>query len=414
MPSKIGQVSQDFLVNATLPKHGSTYTVISHKFVIDTVKKELNNNNFFIEEESYRATHDAAIAVGVYKLTHKSDPELSMAFAWTNSYNKQVKFKAVVGTISNVNGAFMILGEQGSWIRKHTGTADLEAKEQIVNQIQKAGVYYKELINDKNTMKGIVLPKREQAKLLGLLFADYGILEVSGVSNVKQQMVKPGFVYNGGSDTLWAFYNHVIYAIQENHPKTWLEEQRMIHYIITNEFNMIPEPVISKELPLPEHDNSVNDTDTASDYIQTDIVSLIEEIESEESNPDLKIDSDKAEEEFVDSPMPDEVLEDLVQKHEEEEKYAEIVQEVESEIVDVLPKEEAVEELKTVNNEPEITLSIDDEEETEEEEVQNTEDQLESVDFHNAVTQEVENNDEEELLITEDSEEEDEDEFDFL
>lgn len=343
MPSKIGQVSQDFLVNAALPQHGSTYTVISHKFLINTVKEELNNNGFFIEEESYRATHDAAIAVGVYKLTHKSDPELSMAFAWTNSYNKQVKFKAVVGAISNVNGAFMILGEQGSWIRKHTGTADLEAKEQILNQIQKASIYYKQLITDRDSMKNISLSKRKQSELLGILFADYSLLEVSGASNVKQQMIKPGFVYSGGSDTLWAFYNHVIYAIQENHPKTWLEEQRMIHYIITNEFNMIPEPVISAELPLPIvnlSEDNVNKTGVGEG--QTDLIKLIEEIESEEVSVKLDINSDKEQEEFINQPMADETLEELAQKYQEEADYAEMIRskEIQEEIAEHNEREE--------------------------------------------------------------------------
>jgi hypothetical protein len=366
MPSKIGLVSQDFLVNAALPQHGSTYTVISHKFVIDTVKDELNNNGFFIEEESYRATHDAAIAVGVYKLTHKSDPELSMAFAWTNSYNKQVKFKAVVGAISNVNGAFMILGEQGSWIRKHTGTADLEAKEQIVNQIQQAGVYYKQLISDRDAMRAIPLSKRAQSQLLGILFADYGILEVTGASNVKQQMIKPGFVYAGGSDTLWAFYNHVIYAIQENHPKTWLEEQRMIHYIITNEFNMIPEPIVSAELPLPTVNlsgDNVNEIGVGEG--QTDLIELIEEIESEETSVKLDIDSDEEQEEFINQPMTDETLEELAQKHQEEAEYAEMVRakEIQEEIAEYNEHEE--QDMQDVKDGNALSISL---EETEEEE----------------------------------------------
>jgi hypothetical protein len=375
MPSKIGLVSQDFLVNAALPQHGSTYTVISHKFVIDTVKDELNNNGFFIEEESYRATHDAAIAVGVYKLTHKSDPELSMAFAWTNSYNKQVKFKAVVGAISNVNGAFMILGEQGSWIRKHTGTADLEAKEQIVHQIQQAGVYYKQLLTDRDTMKNISLTKRAQSQLLGILFADYGILEVTGASNVKQQMIKPGFVYSGGSDTLWAFYNHVIYAIQENHPKTWLEEQRMIHYIITHEFNMIPEPVVSAELPLPVINLSGDDVNEIGiEDGQTDLIDLIEEMKSESESIKLDITTDPSEEEFMNQSMTDETLEEMARNHQEEEEYSEMVRakEIQEEIAEYTEREEQdMQDIKAGN---ELSESLETSEESELEEVEEEED----------------------------------------
>jgi hypothetical protein len=356
MPAKIGNVSADFLTSVALPQHAATYTVISHKFVMDTVKEELNNHGFFISEESYRATPDGQIASGLYKLSKTDDPELSMGFAWTNSYNKQVKFKAVVGAISTVNEAFMILGNQGAWVRKHTGTADTEAKDQIIAQIQNAQAYYDQLIADKNFMKALPLAKAAQAKLLGTLYADYCILESTTASVIKQQMLKPGFFYAGGTETLWAFYNHVIYAIQDNHPKTWLEEQRMMHYIITNDYlqttTVITQP-IATHVAIP--------VITESPYVQLDLEDAIKEAESE--------------------------------------------------MVEMLTEEEVVEQLYGVNNNPEVILSIDSEEE---EEVEVMEEELEAIDFHNTVTQEVEETEEEELLIVEDSNDEDEDDHSYF
>jgi hypothetical protein len=356
MPAKIGNVSADFLTSVALPQHAATYTVISHKFVMDTVKEELNNHGFFISEESYRATPDGQIASGLYKLSKTDDPELSMGFAWTNSYNKQVKFKAVVGAISTVNEAFMILGNQGAWVRKHTGTADTEAKDQIIAQIQNAQAYYDQLIADKNFMKALPLAKAAQAKLLGTLYADYCILESTTASVIKQQMLKPGFFYAGGTETLWAFYNHVIYAIQDNHPKTWLEEQRMMHYIITN------------------------------DYLQTTTV-ITQSIATHVAIPVI-----------TESPYVQLDLEDAIK-------------EAESEMVEMLTEEEVVEQLYGVNNNPEVILSIESEEE---EEVEVMEEELETIDFHNTVTQEVEETEEEELLIVEDSNDEDEDDHSYF
>jgi hypothetical protein len=356
MPAKIGNVSADFLTSVALPQHAATYTVISHKFVMDTVKEELNNHGFFISEESYRATPDGQIASGLYKLSKTDDPELSMGFAWTNSYNKQVKFKAVVGAISTVNEAFMILGNQGAWVRKHTGTADTEAKDQIIAQIQNAQAYYDQLIADKNFMKALPLAKAAQAKLLGTLYADYCILESTTASVIKQQMLKPGFFYAGGTETLWAFYNHVIYAIQDNHPKTWLEEQRMMHYIITNDYlqttTVITQP-IATHVAIP--------VITESPYVQLDLEDAIKEVESK--------------------------------------------------MVEMLTEKEVVEQLYGVNNNPEVILSIDSEEE---EEVEVMEEELEAIDFHNTVTEEVEETEEEELLIAEDPEDEEDSDYSYF
>jgi hypothetical protein len=359
MPAKIGNVSADFLTSVALPQHAATYTVISHKFVMDTVKEELNNHGFFISEESYRATPDGQIASGLYRLSKTDDPELSMGFAWTNSYNKQVKFKAVVGAISTVNEAFMILGNQGAWVRKHTGTADTEAKDQIIAQIQNAQGYYNQLIADKNFMKALPLAKAAQAKLLGTLYADYCILESTTASVIKQQMLKPGFFYAGGTETLWAFYNHVIYAIQDNHPKTWLEEQRMLHYIITNEYSM-NQPVAAA--PVVLQPAIITPVVMESPYVQLDLEDAIKEAESE-------------------------IMEEEVVEQNIEEEY----------------------ELAEEFFEP---LSIESKEEEEEE--PQMEEELETIDFHNTVTQEVEETEEEELLIAEDSEDEEEDDHSYF
>jgi hypothetical protein len=250
----------------------------------------------------------------------------------------------------------MILGNQGAWVRKHTGTADTEAKDQIIAQIQNAQAYYDQLIADKNFMKALPLAKAAQAKLLGTLYADYCILESTTASVIKQQMLKPGFFYAGGTETLWAFYNHVIYAIQDNHPKTWLEEQRMMHYIITNDYlqttTVITQP-IATHVAIP--------VITESPYVQLDLEDAIKEAESK--------------------------------------------------MVEMLTEKEVVEQLYGVNNNPEVILSIESEEE---EEVDVMEEELETIDFHNTVTEEVEETEEEELLIVEDSNDEDEDDHSYF
>jgi hypothetical protein len=131
MPRKIQNTTKANIINVPLPNHGASYTVISHQFVIDYAHQALANAGFGIVEEEYRCTADGQIAQGVYKLSFNNDPELSMMFAWTNSYNKQVKFKCVIGAYINQTGSVMISGDMGSWVRKHMGTADTETKATI-------------------------------------------------------------------------------------------------------------------------------------------------------------------------------------------------------------------------------------------------------------------------------------------
>jgi hypothetical protein len=232
MPKKIQNTTKANLISVALPTHGATYTVITHQFVIDYAYQALANAGFGIVDEEYRCTADGQIAQGIYKLNFNNDPELSMMFAWTNSYNKQVKFKCVVGAYINQTGSVMISGEVGSWVRKHTGSADTETKDTIDTYIANAHMYYTQLCSDKATMETVMLNKRKQAQLLGVLFAEYEILTTEQASSIRDQMKRPQQVF-ANSDSLWAFYNYVTNALQLSHPKTWMEDQRVLHYFIS-------------------------------------------------------------------------------------------------------------------------------------------------------------------------------------
>jgi hypothetical protein len=237
MPRKIKNVTRDYIVNVPLPNHADTYTVISHESIIDYAFQELTSQGFGIVEEEYRCTHDGQIAQGIYKLEYNSDPELSLMFAWANSYNKQMRFKCAIGTYINASGAVMISGDMGSYNRKHTGSADADTIASMQAQITNAMMYYDQLVDAKNEMKSIQLTDRRQAEILGILFAEYEVLNTEQASFVRNQMTKPSFFYNGGKNTLWAFYNHVTLALQQSHPRTWMEDQRVLHFVLTEELD---------------------------------------------------------------------------------------------------------------------------------------------------------------------------------
>lgn len=250
---------------------------------MDYTTTALNTAGFFIESEEYRATADGQIAQGIYKLTFNQDPELSMMFAWTNSYNKQIKFKCAIGGYINGNGGAMLSGEMGSWSRKHTGNADEEAVATITDQISNALLYYTQLISDKETMKTVSLTKRKQAQLLGILFAEYQILTTEQASIIRQLMEKPKQVFED-SNSLWAFYNHVTTALQYSHPRTWMEDQRILHFFISTvtNFQQVPTPAPAIAVPVDPLTVIPN---------QTNILQQIAELEAQEV--EIHVESDQ-------------------------------------------------------------------------------------------------------------------------
>lgn len=283
MPKKIQNTTKANLISVPLPSHGATYTVISHQFVIDYAYQALAAAGFGIVDEEYRCTADGQIAQGIYKLNFNNDPELSMMFAWTNSYNKQVKFKCVVGAYINNSGSVMISGEVGSWVRKHTGTADTETKDTIDQYISNAYMYYNQLCADKAAMEVISLNKRKQSQLLGVLFAEYEILTTEQASMIRDQMKRPQQVFKN-TDSLWAFYNFVTNALQSSHPRTWMEDQRILHYFIGTicDFSAPVQPVSAPALVVSAPVDPLT-TNYGEPENQTNLLVQIAEVTGDES-----------------------------------------------------------------------------------------------------------------------------------
>jgi hypothetical protein len=140
-------------------------------------------------------------------------------------------------------------------------------------------MYYNQLCSDKAAMEVVSLNKRKQSQLLGVLFAEYEILTTEQASLIRDQMKRPQQVF-ANSDSLWAFYNFVTNALQSSHPKTWMEDQRILHYFIGTicDFSAPPQSVSAPPINLsaPVEDPLYEDPN------QTNILDQIAEAEAEE------------------------------------------------------------------------------------------------------------------------------------
>ena len=65
---KATETTQVFLENQPLPNHGKSYTVVSHKNVIENTKNLLESSGFTIRKEVYRANMNAQVAQGIYHI----------------------------------------------------------------------------------------------------------------------------------------------------------------------------------------------------------------------------------------------------------------------------------------------------------------------------------------------------------
>lgn len=237
MPKKIGKMDRNVLLNAVLPQKTKSYTVITHGDVISTIEKGLQTNNFVCEAEEFKCTKGAQVAHGSFILNYENDPELSLMYSFSNSYDKSLRFRAAIGARILLNGAYMI-AEADSWKRKHTGTADDEMENLIASHLSNAGVYFNNLVEAKNAMKQITIDMNTFGSIIGELFIS-DLLTIDQISVVKKEYESPSYEYPDGENNLWTCYNHIINSLKTSHPKVWMHNQIAIHMYFCARFDLV-------------------------------------------------------------------------------------------------------------------------------------------------------------------------------
>ena len=236
--TKPKETTRSYLENVPLPNHGKSYTVVSHKSVIDNTLQLLVSSGFTIQKEIYRANMNANVAQGIYHIYPsqtndeqiKNETELGMMFAWTNSYDKSTRFQCAIGAYVMVCYNGMVAGDMMNFKRKHTGSADYDVKIHMADQIKNGEKFYKRILDDKDMLRNTDLSLCNQAELVGRLFVEEDMLDSQQMTCVKAELNKPSYDYSVDSNkSAWAFYNHVTHALKKAHPRDWLQDQQNFH-----------------------------------------------------------------------------------------------------------------------------------------------------------------------------------------
>lgn len=245
MPIKTIFVDADHVRTASQPNHGGRYALIPHGTIIDEARQHLAQAGLDIAEETYKTTLDGQVAQGIYKLKHSADPEMGLMFAWSNSYNKMMRFKCAIGGQVFVCANGVVSGDLGNYHRKHSGSALHDVKIHIMDQISKAHQYYTDLIDTKEHLKTVMLTKKAKAEILGTLYAEQEILTLTQVGIVKREMDKPSFEYgNVDPDSAWMMYNHITHALKDSHPLHYLTDHQKVHTMFVDQFGQLTQPAV--------------------------------------------------------------------------------------------------------------------------------------------------------------------------
>jgi hypothetical protein len=234
---RTSQIDKAQVIAASLPNHASTYTVISHQDVINEVYKKAEENNFKITDEKYFGSKDCSVVTGVYTLDKEGykDEDVSLSFVWTNSYDKSVRFKSSIAGAILKSDSVLIMPHNISWVRKHTGTADVEMRDNIDSQFNNSRQAYDMMLKHIKIMKHLSLNQDQLSILAGDMLIYFNLLSIEQISKFASEVKKPSYAYSNDR-SLWTIYNHLMVAIKGCHPKGMMDLHKNLHSYIETQF----------------------------------------------------------------------------------------------------------------------------------------------------------------------------------
>lgn len=239
MLKTIEQVDKECILRAVPPTYGKTYTVIEHKFIIQTAENAFDRNHLKIKSEKFRRTGLSHIVNGWYTLDYQEDPQYETAYAFTNSYNKQKRFESAIGVIYKVKAKntdeevyVPVIKELNAWKRKHTGSADQEAYEEVNYQIDNFKSLYRQTMEDLALMKEVTIDSMEYCHIIGELFG-MGLLSSTQL-NLLHSEHRNKKLQEFRKDSLFDLYIETCWALTEDHPQNYMKTLSETHAIFLN------------------------------------------------------------------------------------------------------------------------------------------------------------------------------------
>jgi hypothetical protein len=217
MPFKLamGGSTESYLRDSVhIPQHGGRYKVITNASVLDTVRAELAAAGLIVDRELFSS--NGKVTVGNHYMSYGTDPNIGIVFTWVNSYDKSTKFHCSVGLHFKDNDGVMMTSDMAFFMRKHTGTADVEMVDNVKKQIGHTDSFYNELLRRKTSMEAVLVNKNQCGEIMGKTFInDY--LKADQLTTSKHYYDK--LFKDIQEISLWDVYAGLAFSIQNSHPK---------------------------------------------------------------------------------------------------------------------------------------------------------------------------------------------------
>lgn len=234
------QTTREGILATSIPAATPSYTPIPHSLFLEEIGEHLDKKGYGIIEERYITTLNNQVINGMFKVGIKGveSGELSPALNFWNSYDKSRKAGIRAGAMVLIcsNGAIRLV-DYGKYIRRHTGRALDDFREQLDIVIDGMEDEFHRIEQNVAEMKSIEMDKRTRAMLIGDMFLNERLITATQLNIIDREVHGRGTELFTGS-TLWDFYNNVTESLKQSHPALYDKDHVKFHAYISDNFGL--------------------------------------------------------------------------------------------------------------------------------------------------------------------------------
>ena len=222
-------VSVSELIAAQPPMRTDSYTPISHAEIVDLIQNEALKRNLTVVGDSYKVNSDFSRVIGYFDINANNN-DLGMRVAFKNSYDKSMAFGVAIGASVWICENGVISGEI-VLKRKHTGSADDDARQKIIEGFAMIGDNFMEILEAKRLLEHYEIDRKVNAELIGRMFMEHEFINTLQLNIIKKECessTKFTTIHEPGY-TAWDLYNNVTHSLKESSPMSYLQDHIDLH-----------------------------------------------------------------------------------------------------------------------------------------------------------------------------------------
>lgn len=222
------------LLSIPTPEETKSYKPITVANIFDTINTLSLEKDFYIQNEILETKQKGLMQKMRFQF-YTGVPKYAFEIAVLNSYNKTIALRAGAGSCATICWNLCVMAPSKVH-EKHMGTV----QEDLYNFLK--GAFDEKAIQIQNAQlldrafDYVPLTRKEMAELAGRLFYKEELVGVQQAEIIRKEMSNPSFKYDCNLDSLNGLYQHVTYAIQNEHPTSFLKVQQDVQSFFVEEY----------------------------------------------------------------------------------------------------------------------------------------------------------------------------------